>query len=237
MSTLDSTQVANTLRRLFGDMANDKQRIGELREKFIKEGLISPDEDLKQLVVRMSREDYKALYTGMLSQLYLAVKPEFGKMLYMLALARNATTVVEFGTSFGVSTIHLAAALRDNGGRGKLITTEFEPGKVAQAKRNLEEAGLVDLVEFREGDAMQTLQTELPAAIDLVLLDGAKNLYVPLLKLLEPRLKRGALVLADNADFEPDYLAYVRDPANGYVSLDLALEQGNEMSVRVVDSA
>jgi predicted O-methyltransferase YrrM len=85
----------------------------------------------------------------------------------------------------------------------------------------------------REGDALQTLQRDLPEEIDLVLLDGAKNLYVPILKMLEPRLKRGALVLADNADFEPDYLAYVRNPANGYVSLDLALEQGNELSVRI----
>jgi predicted O-methyltransferase YrrM len=85
----------------------------------------------------------------------------------------------------------------------------------------------------REGDAVQTLARDLPEEIDLVLLDGAKNLYMPILKLLEPKLKAGALVAADDADFEPEYQEYVRDPANGYVSLDLAFEKGNELSVRV----
>jgi predicted O-methyltransferase YrrM len=153
-STLDNTKVSATLRRLFEDVANDKARIGQLRDKYVREGVISADEDLKQLVVRMSKEDYTALYTGMLSGLYMAIKPEFGKLLYMLAVARSATHIVEFGTSFGVSTIHLAAALRDtsgtsSAGAGKLITTEFEPAKVAQARLNLEEAGLADLVEIR----------------------------------------------------------------------------------------
>jgi predicted O-methyltransferase YrrM len=83
--------------------------------------------------------------------------------------------MVEFGTSFGISTLHLAAALRDNGG-GRLITSEFEPSKVARARRNLEAGGVADLVEIREGDALQTLAADLPETIDLVLLDGAKAL-------------------------------------------------------------
>ncbi|MGG2362426.1 O-methyltransferase, partial [Salmonella enterica] len=87
--------------------------------------------------------------------------PETCRLLYMLARAGRTRAIVEFGTSFGISTLHLAAALRDNGG-GRLITTEFEPSKAAQARRNLDAAGLADLVEIREGDALQTLAGDLP---------------------------------------------------------------------------
>jgi hypothetical protein len=106
---------------------------------------------------------------------------------------------VEFGTSFGILTLHLAAALRDNGG-GRLITTEFEPSKVARARENLTAGGLIDLVELRQGDALQTLKADLPETIDLLLLDGAKALYPDVLALLEDRLRPGAFVVADDAD-------------------------------------
>jgi predicted O-methyltransferase YrrM len=126
--------------------------------------------------------------------------------------------IVEFGTSFGISTLHMAAALNDNGG-GRLITSEFEPSKIVIARQNLAEGGLIDLVEFREGDALQTLRVDLPDTIDLLLLDGAKALYPEVLAIVESRLKPGAFVIADNADYSPDYLAYVRTPANGYLSV------------------
>jgi predicted O-methyltransferase YrrM len=132
----------------------------------------------------------------------------------------------------GISTIHLAAALRDMGG-GTLIGTELEPTKVGRARANLEAAGLADLVEIRQGDALETL-ARLDGDVDLVLLDGAFTLYLPVLKLLEPHLKTGALVLAENA-FEQagGYLAYVRDPANGYLSQALPINEGrgNEFTV------
>ena len=148
----------------------------------------------------------------------------------MLARACGARTVVEFGTSFGVSTLHLAAALRDNGG-GRLITTEFEPSKAARARNNLTEAGLIDLVEIREGDALQTLATDLPERIDLLLLDGAKALYPEILDRVEARLRPGALIVADNADHSPDYLARVRSPGSGYMSTPFA--EDVELSMRI----
>jgi predicted O-methyltransferase YrrM len=120
----------------------------------------------------------------------------------MLARAINATTIIEFGTSFGVSTLHLAAALRDNGG-GKLITSEFEPTKIARARANIAAGGLADLVEIREGDALQTLAQDLPESIDLLLLDGAKGLYLDILSLVEQRLRVGTLIVADNAEWSP----------------------------------
>ncbi len=148
----------------------------------------------------------------------------------MLARASGARTIVEFGTSFGISTLHLAAALRDNGG-GRLITSEFEPSKVARARRNLTEGGLIDLVEIREGDALQTLRVDLPETIDLLLLDGAKALYPEILALLESRLKPGAFIVADNADFCPEYLAQVRAPGSGYLSTPFG--EDVELSMRI----
>ena len=150
--------------------------------------------------------------------------------LYMLARSSRARAIVEFGTSFGISTLHLAAALRDNGG-GKLITTEFEPSKVARARDNLTAGGLTDLVEIRVGDALQTLSADLPETVDLLLLDGAKALYPEILGLVESRLRPGALIVADNADHSPDYLAHVRSPESGYLSTPFA--EDVELSMRM----
>ena len=118
----------------------------------------------------------------------------------------------------------------DNGG-GRLITTEFEPSKVARARDHLTAGGLIDLVEIREGDALQTLSVELPETVDLVLLDGAKALYPEILSLVESRLRPGAFIVADNADHSPDYLARVRSPANGYISTPFA--EDVELSMRI----
>ena len=176
-----------------------------------------------------SKTDYLDFY-GQLKDLPLAVSRETGVLLYMLARSSGARTIVEFGTSFGISTLHLAAALRDNGG-GRLITSEFEPSKVARARVHLTAGGLIDLVEIREGDALQTLSIDLPETIDLLLLDGAKALYPEILRLVESRLRPGAFIVADNADYSPDYLAYVRRPANGYLSTPFGGDV--ELSMRV----
>ncbi|TIN31039.1 MAG: O-methyltransferase [Mesorhizobium sp.] len=176
-----------------------------------------------------SKIDYVDFY-GKLKDLWLAISPETGTLLYMLARGSGARIIIEFGTSFGISTLYLAAALRDNGG-GHLITTEFEPSKVMRAKANLTEGGLIDLVEIREGDALQTLSADLPDTIDLLLLDGAKAIYPEILSLIESRLRPGALVIADNADFCPEYLERVRSPASGYMSTPFG--EDVELSVRL----
>lgn len=174
-----------------------------------------PREERERLM--RSRTEYRQFY-GFAKDLWLPVSREAGTLLYMLARSSRAHSIVEFGTSFGISTVYLAAALRENGG-GRLIGTEFEPNKVARAREHLVEAGLDDLVEIREGDALQTLATHLPDSIDLVLLDGAKALYGDVLDLLLPRVRSGALIVADNADYSPDYLARVRARDSGFLSL------------------
>jgi predicted O-methyltransferase YrrM len=152
---------------------------------------------------------------------HLAVARETAQLLYVLARAIKARSIVEFGTSFGISTLYLAAALKDNGG-GRVIGSEFEPSKVQAARANMAAAGLADLVDIREGDALETLARDLPESIDLVLLDGAKTLYAPVLARLAPRLRTGALIVADNADMCPEYLEVVRKPDAGYVSVSVA---------------
>jgi len=166
-----------------------------------------------------SKTEYREIY-AQLKDAAIPVSRETGLLLYMLARSAKARTIVEFGTSFGISTLHLAAALRDNGG-GQLITTEFEPSKAQRARDNLAAGGLLDLVEIREGDALETLRSNLPEQIDLLLLDGAKGLYADVLALVEDRLRPGALIIADNADYCAEYVAKVRDTEGGYLSVPL----------------
>ena len=184
------------------------------------------DEERRAMMTKM-QTDWRGFYGDTAKEFHLAVSRETGALLYMLARSARARAIVEFGTSFGISTIHLAAALADNGG-GKLVTSEFEPSKVTRAKANIAEAGLTELVEVRVGDARETLAQDLPAAIDLVLLDGAKSLYPTILDLVLPRLRPGALVIADNADMSPEYLARVR--ASGFVSVPF----GDDVEVSMV---
>ena len=208
MTTLNTTPLAPLLERLFQEAAEASPAMSAAIAGF-------SDEERAQLM--RSKTGYLDLYTR-LKDVPLPVSRETGALLYMLARGGGARNIVEFGTSFGISTLHLAAALRDNGG-GRLVTTEFEPSKVARARRNLEVGGLADLVEIREGDALQTLAAELPDSIDLLLLDGAKALYPEILALVESRLRPGAFIVADNADHSPEYLAHVRSPASGYMSV------------------
>ncbi len=208
MNTLTTSPVAPLLDRLFEQAdAATSPAVAELSR-----------EERERLM--HSKTEYLDFY-GRLKDLWLPVSRETGALLYMLARSTGARSIVEFGTSFGISTLHLAAALRDNGG-GRLITSEFEPTKVTRARDHLTAGGLVDLVEIRVGDALRTLSVDLPETIDFVLLDGAKPLYSDILSLVEGRLRRGALIVADNADQSPDYLARVRSPTEGYLSTPFA---------------
>ena len=171
-------------------------------------------------VMISSRAGYREFY-GLLKGIPLPVSRETGALLYMFVRATRAQSVLEFGTSFGVSTIYLAAALRDNGG-GRVITTEFETSKVERARKNLTEAGLIDLVEIREGDALETLARDPPETVDLVLLDGAKALYADVLALVESRMRPGSLVLADDARFCAEFVNRMRAATDRYLSAPLA---------------
>jgi predicted O-methyltransferase YrrM len=220
MCTLFVDPLASLLDSLYEEAADTVSQAIHVKSIF--------SEEERECFMR-SKTDYLRFY-GQLKNLPLAVSRETGLILYMLARSSRARTIIEFGTSFGISTLHLAAALRDNGG-GLLITTEFEPSKVKKARENLMVGGLLDLVDIREGDALQTLSTDIPPTIDLLLLDGAKALYPEILAIVETRLGSGALIIADDVEYCPEYLSRVRSLGNGYMSTPL--NNDVELSMRL----
>jgi predicted O-methyltransferase YrrM len=226
VNSLSNGRVAQFLDQLHENAeAADHDFMAKVKAQFEASGKTLEEAAAK--LVAEERASYRMTYRGHADH-FLAFSPAGS---FTPSRARRATRIVEFGTSMGVSTIYLAAALRDNGG-GQLIGSELEPTKVARARANLEAAGLADLVEIREGDALETLK-DVHGEVDVLLIDGAWSLYLPVLKLIEPRLAPGAAILGENA-FAPDYLDYVRNPANGYLSQSLAVDEGrgNEFTVK-----
>jgi predicted O-methyltransferase YrrM len=158
---------------------------------------------------------------------------------YQLCRAAGARRIVEIGTSFGVSTLYLAAAVRDNiragDGMGVVIGTEYEPAKAAAARSHFQQAGLSHLIDLREGDLRETLR-RIDGPVDFVLVDIWIAMARPALELVAPHLRDGAIVICDNTqiyrDDYADYLAFVADPVNRFRTMTLPFDGGLEMSVR-----
>jgi len=165
----------------------------------------------------------------------VALEPIKSEFCHMLCRALRATRVVEVGTSFGVSTLYLADAVRANGG-GVVIGTEYEPAKAAQARANFAAAGLSPFIDLREGDLRETLKT-IEGPVDFVLMDIWTEMARPALELIAPHLRSGAVVVADNTDqFRRAYrhfFDFVADPTNGLKTMTLPFENGLEMVVKV----
>ena len=161
---------------------------------------------------------------------------------YQLCRANDARRVVEVGTSYGVSTLYLAAAVRDNvragGGQGVVIGTEYEPAKASAARANFEQAGLDPFIELREGDLRETLK-QIDGPVDFMLVDIWIAMARPALELVAPRLKPGAIVICDNTERYraeyADYFAFLNNPANGFRTMTLPFDGGLEFSVRCAD--
>lgn len=164
----------------------------------------------------------------------VALDPAKAEFCHLLCRATGARRVVEVGSSHGVSTLYLAAAVRANGD-GLVIGTEHDAEKAKAARANFAAAGLSDLIELREGDLRQTLQ-KLAGPIDFVLVDIWVEMARPALELIAPHLRPGAIVCADNvimaAPAYGAYFEYINDPANGFLTQTLPFEGGFEMSVK-----
>ena len=210
--TLQEPRVADVLDRMY---AASQAQMSQLRSR-------APD----MSAARTVKERADAM-----SDFYIPVTPEAGRLLYSLVRAGRPATIVEFGMSFGISALHLASAVRDNG-TGRVVTTEISETKIAAAKQTFADTGLDDLITVLEGDALSTLES-LDGPIDFVLLDGWKELYLPVIELLEGKLSPGALVVADNASTESigPYLEYVRDAKNGYVTANFAVRESDSMEI------
>ena len=167
----------------------------------------------------------------------VALDPDKAEFCYQLCRASNARRVVEIGTSFGVSTLYLAAAIRDNisagGGNGVVIGTEYEPDKAAAARAHFEQAGLSRFVDLREGDLRQTLKG-IDGPVDFMLMDIWITMARPALELVTPHLRPGAIVITDNTrqyrSEYADYFAFLE--AQGFRTMTLPFDGGLEMSVR-----
>ncbi|MEM8743287.1 MAG: class I SAM-dependent methyltransferase [Pseudomonadota bacterium] len=210
MSALDDPKVQRVLEREHNRAEGDGEKLSAIRKE-----------------IDAAKEAGTFSYDMYPTDVYLAIEPAMGRFLNLCARSIDAKRIVEFGTSFGISTIYLAAAARETGGR--VIGSELEPSKAERAQANLEEAGLADVVEIRVGDAMETLK-DIDGAVDMLFLDGWKDLYVPVTQLLEGNLRHRAVVLADNIHtFRAEIQAYVDHMARTdgpFHSVTLPFESG-----------
>ena len=145
----------------------------------------------------LGRMDFKTM-EGQIDKFLLAVGPATGELLNLLVKEAKAKTVLEVGSSYGYSTVWLAEAARETG--GKVISLEIHPEKQKHARDAIARAGLAGFVDFRLGDARESLRT-LTQTIDFVLLDLWKDLYIPCFDLFYPKLNPSALIVADNMTF------------------------------------
>lgn len=143
---------------------------------------------------RKKSVDHKPAFNQNQTQAHLSVSAREGYILHLLASITQPKLIVEFGCAFGLSTIYLAMAAKDNG--GKVITTEIDPDKVARATTNISEAGLGDVVQIIEGDARETLRF-VQGDIDFLFLRGAREMYLPILQMLLPQMHKNAIIVAD----------------------------------------
>lgn len=130
---------------------------------------------------------------------YLSISKEQGDDLKQLIIKNNLKNIIEFGTSFGISTLFLAQGVTET--NGQIITTELLESKAQKAIENFKKAGANEYIEVRIGNAMETLKNH-TKPIDLLVLDGWKDLYLPLFQMLEPNFHAKTFIYVDNAKME-----------------------------------
>ncbi|KAJ5093604.1 hypothetical protein N7456_009465 [Penicillium angulare] len=172
---------------------------------------------------------------------FIALDQDKCELIYHLLRSLNATTIVEAGTSFGVSTIYLALAAAQNASRsgntkGRVIATEKEPSKAEIAQRNWSQAGneIEGVIDLRIGDLRETLASDL-GTVDFLLLDIWTPLALPALKLVEPHFRPGAMIIADNtlkagSGYE-ELFAYVDAPESRFHRVTMPYAGGLDMIV------
>ena len=158
-------------------------------------------EDSKYDMLNMMKGAAKSVFRPMqpldFKDAYLSISKAQGHDLIKLIADNKLKRIVEFGTSFGISTLFLAQGVMDTGGH--IITTELIDSKAKKAMDNFKRAGVSNLIDVRIGDAMQTLKNH-DEPIDLLVLDGWKDLYLPLFQMLEPHFHNNTFIYVDNAE-------------------------------------
>jgi len=220
-SVLNDPKLEALLDRLHGDSDGQLEATAEFFRKRAAAG-------------ELSWEGMDELSHRFMSDKFVALDRDKAEFCYLLCRSLDARRVVECGTSFGVSTLYLAAAVRDNGG-GVVIGTEHEPSKAAAARANFAAAGLAEFIDLREGDLRESLR-DVGGPVDFMLMDIWVEMARPALELVAPRLRPGAIVVADNTQRvrEPyrAYFEFVNDPKNGLRTLTLPFDGGLELTLR-----
>lgn len=175
MAVYQQNLIQDTISSLYKDSENDYLKI------------------MKGATMRL----FRAVKPSDFEEAYLAISKNQGEYLKTLIINNNIKNIIEFGTSFGISTLFLAQAIIET--KGHIITTELIESKAKKAIHNFRKAGVEELIEVRIGDAMQTLKNH-TKPVDLLLLDGWKNLYLPLFRMLEPQFHSKTFIYVDNAD-------------------------------------
>ena len=235
MSVLNDSKLEVFLDALHAQSAGQQDAIDVYFRRRIAEGTLSWD-------------GFDGETNAFFADKMVALEKDKAEYCYALCRALRATRVVEAGTSFGVSTLYLAAAVRDNIGLkqrsdgpsnevgGTVIATEYEAEKAKIARRNFAAAGLAQYIDLREGDLNDTLKT-IEGPVDFMLLDIWTEAVMPAITNVAPHLRPGAIVIADNTisarrGYEP-YFAFLADPANRMRTMTLPFAGGLEMSVRI----
>ena len=173
------------------------------------------------------QKDETEIKNYVMHKVCVPVCTETGNFLHMITRILKPEKVVEFGTSFGVSTIFLASALEKNN-KGLLITSEIDEYKVQLAKQHFLKAKIAHRIEIRNGDALQTLSNI--ENIEFLFLDGWKELYLPLFKILEPKLSENAIIIADDiiklSKQTIDFCKYIQSKPDKYSSTILEIGDG-----------
>ena len=229
MNSLSSGRVARTLDKLHQDAeASDQEHLKAMMAAIEARGTTA-EEAIADMIAGEGA-DYRATYHRYADN-FLAVSPAYGRFLYAMARACKAIRIVEFGTSMGIRPFISPQRCGIMAAGISSAPRSSPPRSSGRAPISTRQALSIWWTSAKATPS-KTL-ADVGAAVDLLLIDGAFSLYLPVLKLIEPRLKSGAMILGENA-FAPDYLDYVRNPANGYLSQPLPVDEGrgNEFTVR-----
>ena len=190
------------------------------------------DDRVRAVLERLEHEDASERERGLSpEQRSRQVEPTTGRFLFSLVAPQTDCEVLELGGSRGYSSIWLAAGVRNLGGR--VLSLEHDPAKIEAWRRNVEDAGLSDWAELREGDAFEQLP-EIDDVFDVVFLDAEKEDYEELFSLAREKVEPGALVVADNVLSHPDPLANysaARQADPTLLSVTVPLDRGLELTV------
>jgi caffeoyl-CoA O-methyltransferase len=190
------------------------------------------DDRVRAVLDRLEREDASERERGLPSELRSRqVEPTTGRFLFSLVAPQTDCEALELGGSRGYSSIWLAAGVRYLGGR--VLSLEHDPAKVEAWRRNVEEAGLTEWAELRDGNAFELLP-RIDDVFDVVFLDAEKDDYEALFQLAREKVEPGGVVVADNVLSHPDPLAgysAARQADPSLLSVTVPLDRGLELSV------